>query len=230
MSSPDPTHPPQDNPSTANGPTDGNGGFPNAGFSASSIGETLRQLFWQYRKVLSQPGATTFVAELPKASWDSVLTQLLLMSVIDAAILFIGQLLNISTILSQILFIQRFALPVILGFNLISFFSWTSLTHFVARGFKGVGTYKDHCYSYALILVPVSIASALLSFIPRIGGELAALPAIYSFVLQVLMMMGVQRLSWSRATATVLLSSFILIVLVVLLLIIITPNIFGNGF
>lgn len=223
MSSPDPTHPPQDNPSTANG-------APNAGFSASSIGETLRQLFGQYRQVLSQPGASTFVAELPKASWDNILTQLLLLSVADAAILFIGQLLNISTFLSQILFIQRFALPVILGINLVSFFLWTGLTYFVARGFKGVGTYKDHCYGYALILVPVSIASGLLSFVPDIGRELAALPAIYGFVLQVLMMMGVQRLNWSKSALTLLLSSFTLIVLVVLLSIIIAPNLFGNGF
>src|SRR5579884_1586812 len=217
MSSPDPTHPPQDNPPAGNGAPVGNGGFPNAGFSASSLGETLRQLFEQYRKVLSQPGASTFVAELPKASWDSVLTQLLLLSIANAAILFIGQLLNISTFLSQLLFIQRFALPVILGINLISFFLWTGLTYFVARGFKGVGSYMHHCYSYALILVPVSIASGLLSFVPRIGGELAALPAIYGFVLQVFMMMGVQRLNWSRSALTLLLSSFTLIVLVVLL-------------
>ncbi len=228
MSSPDPTHPQQDNPPSDNGTPDGNGGFPNAGFSASSLGETLRQLFWQYRKVLSQPGASTFVAELPKASWDSILTQLLLLSVVDAAILFLDQLLNIRTILSQILFIQHFALPVILGFNLIAFFLWASLTHFVSRGFKGVGTYKDHCYSYALILVPVSIASGLLNFIPGIGVQLAALPGIYSFVLQVFMLMGVQRLSGSRATVTVLLSSLILIVLVVLLFIILDPNIGFN--
>jgi hypothetical protein len=228
MSSPDPTNPQQDNPPSGNGPTNGNGGFPNAGFSVSSLGETLRQLFWQYRRVLSQPGASTFVAQLPKASWDSILTQLLLLSVFDAAILFLDQLLNIRTFLSQILFIQHFALPVILGFNLLAFFVWASLTHFVARGFKGVGTYKDHCYSYALILVPVNIASALLSFIPGIGVQLAAIPGIYSFVLQVLMMMGVQRLSWSRATASLLLSSFILIVVAVLLAIILNPNFVGN--
>lgn len=230
MSSPDPTRPPQDNPPTANAAPTGNSGFPHPGFSSSSIGETLRQLFGQYRQVLSRPGASTFVAELPKASWDSILAQLLLLSVFDSAIFFLNQLLNIRTFLSQILFIQHFALPVILGFNLLAFFLWASLTHFVARGFKGVGTYKDHCYSYALILVPVSIASAFLSFIPNIGGELAALPGIYSFVLQVLMIMGVQRLNWGRATATVLLSSLTLIVAVVLLIIIITPNLFGNGF
>jgi hypothetical protein len=154
---------------------------------------------------------------------------LLLLSVFDAAIVFLDQLLNIRTFLSQILFIQHFALPVILGFNLLAFFLWTGLTHFFARSFKGVGTYKDHCYSYALIMVPVNIASALLSFIPGIGLQLAALPGIYSFVLQVLMLMGVQRLSGSRATATVLLSSLSLIILVVLLAIILNPpNFFGN--
>ncbi|HZR40056.1 MAG TPA: Yip1 family protein [Ktedonobacteraceae bacterium] len=224
MSSPDPTHPQSDNPPTDNGTTNGNNSFPNAGFSASSLGETLRQLFGQYRRVLSQPGASTFVAELPKASWDNILTQLLLMSVIDAGILFLDQLLNIRTFLTQILFIQHFVLPVILGFNLISFFLWTGLTHFVARGFKGVGTYKDHCYGYVLILVPVNIASALLSSIPGVGVQIAALAGIYSFVLQVLMMMGVQRLNWTRATLTLLLSSFILIVLAMLLAMILNPN------
>lgn len=224
MSSPDPSNPNSGNPLSNNGDTYRNGGYPHAGFSTSSLNETLRQLFRQYWKVLSQPGASTFVEELPKASWDSVLTQLLLMSVIGAAFLFLDQLLNIRTFFSQILFFQRFVLPIMLGFNLIAFFLWTGLTYAVARVFKGVGTYKHYCYGYALLLVPISIVSGLLNFVPGIGEQLSILPLIYSFVLQVFMIMGVQRLNGSRSVATVLLSSFILIVLAVLLTIIIAPN------
>src|SRR5579884_2427959 len=155
MSSPDPNNPQQDNPPSGNGDTYRNNGSPHAGFRASSLNETLSKLFQQYWKVLSQPGASTFVEEVPKASWDSILTQLLLMSVVDAILLFIDQLLNIQTFLRQLLFIQSFALPVILGFNLIAFFVWTGLTYIVAKGFRGVGTYKQYCYGYALLLVPV---------------------------------------------------------------------------
>lgn len=228
MSSPDPNNPQSGNPSSGNGDIYQDDGSPYAGFRRSSLNETLRQLFRQYWKVLSQPRASTFVEELPKASWDSILTQLLLMSVLQAAFLFIDQLLNIRTFLSHLLFIQSFVLPIILGFNLIAFFLWTGLTYIVARGFKGVSTYKHYCYGYALLLVPISIVSGFLNFIPSIGEQLAVLPVIYSFVLQVFMIMGVQRLSGSRSMATVLLSSFILLVLAMLLARIIAPNIAFN--
>lgn len=228
MSSPNPNNPQSGNPSSGNGDTYRDDGSPHTGFRTSSLNETLRQLSQQYWKVLSQPGASTFVEELPKASWDSILTQLLLMSVIEAAFLFIDQLLNIRTFLSQLLFIQSFALPLILGFNLIAFFLWTGLTYIVARGFKGVSSYKHYCYGYALLLVPVSIVGGFLNFIPGIGEQLAVLPVIYSFVLQIFMIMGVQQLNGSRSMATVLLSSFILIVLVMLLALIVTPNVAFN--
>lgn len=213
------SNPSANTPPTGNSDPSGQYVPPVGGNPASSLTSTLQQLFEQYVRVLSHPSASTFAGELPRASWDNILTQLLLVSVVDAAIMFIDKLLNIQTILGQILLIQNLFLPIILAFNLIAFFVWTGLNHAIAGKFKGVASYMHYCYGYALILVPVSIASGLLNFIPNVGQQLAYIPAIYSFVLQVFMLMGVHRLNGSRAAATVLLSSFALIATAVLLFI-----------
>src|SRR5450432_3664766 len=46
------------------------------------LSEAIRQLPNQYIRVLTKPGATTFAEELPKASWDITLIQILIMVVV----------------------------------------------------------------------------------------------------------------------------------------------------
>ncbi len=94
-----------------------------------------------------------------------------------------------------------------------------AIVQWIAKLFGGTGTYDKLLYAFAAITVPVSIVSSLLSLltlIPFIGacfGILSFGLFLYSIVLQVMAVKGVNRLGWGQATGSVLLPGCVVVFL-----------------
>jgi hypothetical protein len=204
------------------------------------LSEAIRQLPDQYRHVLTKPGAATFAEELPKASWDITLVQLLIMivvgvvlGVIRAAIAPVstntaltGSGLSPSTMqsISSLVYATSFggAFANIIGVPL-TFFIGVGILFLIAKAFKGEGTFLTQSYTSLLYQVPLYIISSLLSFlglIPVAGIALSGLIGlvvfVYSVVLNIFQIMAVHRLSGGKAVWVVLIPYIVGFVLLLL--------------
>jgi hypothetical protein len=189
--------------------------------------EAIRQLPRQYWYVLMHPKATTFLEQEGKAAWNIIWIQLLILGIVESLVLLV--IVFLEFVLFQALFpasIKQFlneAIPIVVLatvlFSLISvpisFFFGAGFYHLIAKAFGGRGTFLSYCYNYALIIVPLSIASVVLSLIPCLGSLVGSAAGIYEIVLVIFMTMGIQRLSGGRASATVLIPVITGIVLVI---------------
>jgi hypothetical protein len=176
----------------------------------------IRQLPRQYWRVLTHPKAATFIEEERKAAWNIIWVQLLILGVVEAlAILlivflefFLFQLLLPSATMS--VFSQALPVVAIVAALIsivcapISFFFGAGILHLIAKAFGGRGTFLSYCYNYSLIVIPITILSVVVSFIPCLGSIAASAGGVYEIVLLIFMTMGVHRLSGGKASATVL--------------------------
>jgi hypothetical protein len=88
------------------------------------------------------------------------------------------------------------------------------IVQFIAKMFGGVGTFDQLAYSFAAIVTPFYLVSAvltLLSAIPAVGwcfGILGFLAGLYVLALEVMAVKGVNQFGWGQALASLLLPVF----------------------
>ena len=95
----------------------------------------------------------------------------------------------------------------------IMFVIGTGILHLIARLFGGTGDFGRFAYLLAAIQAPVNIISALLGFVPVLGGCIGAALAIYSLVLTFFAIKVEHALSDGRAIGTLLVPVLLLFLL-----------------
>ena len=176
----------------------------------------ISQLPRQYWRVLTHPKAVTFIEEERTAAWNIIWVQLLILAVVEALalllIVFLEFFLFQAFLPSATISVVSQALPIVaivivliyMVFVPISFFFGAGIYHLIAKAFGGRGTFLSYCYNYSLIVIPITILSVVVSFIPCLGSIAASAGGVYEIVLLIFMTMGVHRLSGGKASATVL--------------------------
>lgn len=143
------------------------------------LGQAMRDLPRQYKKVLLKPGVRSFVEEQGKAGWGIVWSQLLFMTALQI-------LVSIPFFISynQSMFVnmsstgtpasaEMFASPAFLIIEIVftavltplAFFIQMGVQYLLARAFKGIGTFKQQAYNQLLFQVPLGLISSLLSLV-----------------------------------------------------------------
>ena len=98
-----------------------------------------------------------------------------------------------------------------LGFAII-----VGIIQWIAKMFKGTGTFSQLAYTMAAVTVPFSLVSSILtpfSVIPYVvycTSALSLVLGLYAFALQVMAVKAVNKLGWGQAVASVLLPGFVL--------------------
>ena len=110
--------------------------------------------------------------------------------------------------------------PVGALFGVIFFAIGVGLIQWVAKLFGGTGSFEKLAYTFAAIMVPISVVSALftlLGMIPFIGilfGLVSFAISIYSLVLNVLAVKAVNGLDTGRAVGAVLLPGLVIFIFI----------------
>ena len=186
------------------------------------LGQAVEQLFGQYWRVLTRPGALTFAAEAGKAAWDIISVQLIGYAIIAALLSAANAIISVNAtnaLLNQLNSSagagnQSVALNTtsspglsivtsLLG-TLIGFFIGQGILFGLAKAFRGQGTFTQQAYVFLLFQVPLGILEGLFQLIPIAGGFIALAGGIYEIVLAVFAIMGVHRLRGGKASAVVL--------------------------
>ncbi|HZR42512.1 MAG TPA: YIP1 family protein [Ktedonobacteraceae bacterium] len=238
-------------------PLDPTYGTPPPATQPLPLGEAIKQLPARYWRAVSQPRATTYAEEKGRAAWNIVWVQLIFLAVFSAIISFLVFNFYVPTIMNAymspamfnssvpsqaaqqalqinqriIASMQAASVPVSLGdiiFVPLSLLIGLGILQLIAKAFGGQGTFVQYIYGYLLFGVPLTIVSALLGFIPYLGSLVAAVIGIYHIVLQILMTMGVHRLSGGKATLVVLLPVIVIFVLAIIVFFIIFSAIMGS--
>jgi hypothetical protein len=145
------------------------------------LGQALRELPQQYKKILFKPGARSFAEEQGKADWGVIWLQLLFLVVFEAIIaLPIGLMegsmfssLNTTTSvpIPSSAFVMAITISTII-FTPLIFFAGVGIQYLLARAFKGTGDFKTQAYNQLLYQVPTTFVLALLYLImtPFLSG------------------------------------------------------------
>ncbi len=193
------------------------------------IGEALRQLPSQYRRVLTRPSALTFSTEVGKANWNIIWLQIVLYTVIVTIVGFLSNALfplttnaltpggsitpdTIAIVQKSVgflTFLTSYGEVFLIPFSL---FTGTGILFLLSKAFGGGGSFLPQLYCTLLFLVPlgiiVNILSLLLAFLPPFGSALVLLIGlgnlVYQSVLLGFVQMAVHRLSGGRAAGAVL--------------------------
>ncbi|HEY0756632.1 MAG TPA: Yip1 family protein [Ktedonobacteraceae bacterium] len=133
------------------------------------VGQALRELPRQYKKILFRPGARSFLEEQGKAEWGIIWLQLLLQMLL-AALLSIPEMLVYTQThtTDQVPFftnIYLLELVVLLVLAPAIFFAQVGIQYLLARAFKGIGSFKQQAYNQLLFSLPLGIISRLLSVV-----------------------------------------------------------------
>ena len=201
----------------------------NQPYAASSptplpLGEAVRGFPGQYLKVLIRPSVQSFSQEQGKATWRSTWLQLIALGLLNAGFSVLvtligpphlGTVPGVSPATLQIVTTTLLALFILVGTPL-SFLVAGAVLYWLARLFKGDGSYLKQVYTLALFGAPLVLLSSLLQLIPATRSWLPYLPHLYSLVLLVLSLMAVHHLSWGKALAVLLIPFGSLLVLVLI--------------
>ena len=91
-----------------------------------------------------------------------------------------------------------------------------AIIQWVAKLFKGVGSYNQLVYAFAAFLAPIGLVSGVvsaLSLIPYVGMCFSVLSigiSIYTIVLMVMAVKGVNKFGWGEAVGSVLLPGLVI--------------------
>ena len=185
------------------------------------VGRAIRALPAQYLKIITRPSVQTFSAEKGKARWSSVWLQLIALGILSALLSVLSHLIasphagnvpGVSPATVQAVTTTLLALVIIVGTPL-SFLVAGAVLCWLAKLFKGDGSYLQQVYTMTLFGVPLVLLSFLLQLLPVTSSWLPYLPHLYSLVLFVLSLMAVHHLSWGKALAIVLIPLGIVFVL-----------------
>jgi Flp pilus assembly pilin Flp len=89
--------------------------------------------------------------------------------------------------------------------SVVFFAAFTGIVQWIAKMFKGRGTFDQLAYAFAAVTVPFSLISAVLSLlgaIPYVGfcfGLIGFAAGIYALVLQLMAVKGVNQFGWGEA-------------------------------
>lgn len=218
------------------------------------LSDTIRELPRQYIKVITKPSAATFAEEINKASWGTLWVQLLglaLFSLVISLLLIPLYPLLIQRILEVIPMppganplppatLQQFQTSYLnsvvssVASVPVYFFIGQAIYYFLAKAFRGTGTFLAQGYTALLFYVPLTIIGSVLATLALALGALAPAPAgllialslvllsglaldVYRIVLQIFTIMAAHRLSGGRATAVVLIPYAVFLVLYLIL-------------
>jgi len=185
------------------------------------LGQAIRALPAQYLKVITRPSVQSFSAEKGRASWGSTWLQLIALGILSALFSVLAQLIapphvgnvaGVSQATVQAVTTTLLALFLIVGTPL-AFLVAGAVLYWLARLFKGDGSYLQQVYTLTLFGVPLVLLGFLLQLLPATSNWLPYLPHLYSLALLVPSLMAVHHLSWGKALAIVLIPLGIVLVL-----------------
>ena len=194
------------------------------------LGEAIRQLPEQYKRVVTKPYAETFLVEMGQASWGIVWIQLLGYALLAGLLGFASTLISSphtstsqnASGLSSPGVIQALTLGTSLGLIIlipVLFFLLMGVLYLLARAYGGRGRFVQQCYTTLLFLVPFGAVVSVLSIVPFLGGFLSAFLGailyVYGIVLQTFATVAVHRLTGGKATASAVITALLLIPLAV---------------
>ncbi len=130
------------------------------------LGQAIRELPRQYKKILFKPGVRSFMEEQGKATWGIIWLQLLFQMVIGL-VFRVPELFTFSHTSSS-------AAALSAGFSLVEdiatlilgpalFFAGVGIQYLLARAFKGNGSFKQQAYTQLLFSVPLGLLATVLS-------------------------------------------------------------------
>ncbi len=201
---------------------------------AQSLERTIRVFTRRYFYVLTKPSIAIFAQEMEEAEWNLVWVQLfgwmtvlgilgLLTILIASFVLGIIGRFDV-TILSSILGLTFF---LALFIPLLLFVS-TVLTYLTARALGGRGTLLAQSYTSLLFQIPLSTIVSVVTLIPTVGIFLGALfgfgAFIYGLVLQIFVVVAVQRVEARTAITAVFFPALIGLLLACCLIALILAN------
>jgi hypothetical protein len=105
--------------------------------------------------------------------------------------------------------------PVTGALGALFFAIGVGIIQWVAKMFKGTGTFSQLAYTMAAVSVPFTLVSSLLtpfSVIPYVGlcaSGVSILLGLYALVLEVMAVKGVNKFGWGQAAGSVLLPGFV---------------------
>jgi len=106
--------------------------------------------------------------------------------------------------------------PVAGAIGALFFAIGVGIVQWVAKMFKGTGTFSQLAYTMAAISVPVSLVSSVLtpfSSIPFVGictGLVSLVVGIYAIVLELMAIKGVNKFGWGQAAGSLFLPGLVL--------------------
>lgn len=133
------------------------------------LGQAIRELPGQYKKILFKPGMRSFAEEQGKAEWGIIWIQLLFQLFVGA-LLSLPQLLFASHTNTSIpgfpfsdadLYLAELVGTLALGPAI--FFGQVGIQYLLARAFKGTGSFKQQAYNQLLFAVPLGLVSSIIS-------------------------------------------------------------------
>ena len=193
--------------------------------------QVLRELPYQYMKVVTKPSAQSFAEETGKANWAIVWVQLLALAVFATILGLIRGAIgstshsfgnSVSSYIAisvlngpQQLFIASGSISTFIVVP-VSFFILVGIQYLLAKGFLGQGNLLAQCYATLLYQVPIYAASYVVGLIPIVGVIAGTALYMYGIVLNINVIMAVHGLHRVWATMVVLVPIAIAILLVIL--------------
>ena len=195
------------------------------------LGQAIRELPGQYKRIVLKPDVRKFAAEQGKAEWGIIWLQLLFLFVLQVLIslpTILRDLSSISTLTTvnsngtglppsfvpTVGVIESIVLAV---FAPAIFFATVGVQYLVARMFKANGSFKQQAYNQLLFQVPITVVSSLLSLllIPSlsqtsslfvVSSSTTQLPSINAFAIVLLLL--VSLISFALGIYSIVLNIF----------------------
>ncbi len=191
------------------------------------LGQAIRELPGQYRKILFKPGPRSFAQEQGKAEWGIIWMQILFLVIFEAMLTLPVGLVDIPIInsslntagaapLSSSVFLTAATIAVIV-FAPIVFFALAGIQYLLGRAFRGMGQFKQQAYNQLLFQVPTVFITSLLYLImtPFLGSMASMLaitpgsttvPSVNALGLVVVLVVGL--LAWAVSIYGIVLNVF----------------------
>lgn len=191
------------------------------------LGQAIRELPAQYRKILFKPGPRSFAEEQGKAEWGIIWIQILFLMLFEAILALPVGLVDIPVLnsslraagaapISSSTFLTVATIAVII-FAPIAFFALVGIQYLLGRAFQGRGQFKQQAYNQLLFQVPTIFITSLLYLImtPFLGGMASMLavtpgsttvPSVNPLGLVVILVVGL--LAWAVSIYGIVLNIF----------------------